>query len=80
MLTDNELQSLRNLGNEAEAAADEIAKLRADVALLRTAMEDAFYQMSKARIWGGMDWHYNQLHPMHYRPAMERLRQVLDRA
>ena len=28
MLTDKELQSLRNLGNEAEAAADEIANLR----------------------------------------------------
>jgi hypothetical protein len=28
MLTDQELQSLRKLGNEAEAAADEIANLR----------------------------------------------------
>ena len=28
MLTDQELQSLRNLGNESEAAADEICKLR----------------------------------------------------
>lgn len=28
MLTDKELQSLRNMGNEAEAAADEIAELR----------------------------------------------------
>ncbi len=27
MLTDQELQSLRNLGNEAEMAADEIARL-----------------------------------------------------
>lgn len=34
MLTDQELQSLRNLGNEAEAAADEIAELRAAYALL----------------------------------------------
>lgn len=32
MLTDQELQSLRNQGNEAEAAADEIAALRAEVA------------------------------------------------
>lgn len=31
MLTDKELQSLRNLGNEAEAAADEIVRLRADL-------------------------------------------------
>lgn len=29
MLTDRELQSLRNLGNESEMAADEIAELRA---------------------------------------------------
>jgi hypothetical protein len=35
MLTDQELQTLRNLGNEAEAAADEIARLRA--ALVRIA-------------------------------------------
>lgn len=34
MLTDQELQSLRNQGNEAEAAADEIAELRAAYALL----------------------------------------------
>ena len=28
MLTDRELQGLRNMGNEAEAAADEIDRLR----------------------------------------------------
>lgn len=31
MLTKQELQSLRNLGNEAEAAADEIERLRAEL-------------------------------------------------
>lgn len=34
MLTDQELQSLRNRGNEAEAAADEIADLRATLAMV----------------------------------------------
>ena len=29
MLTDRELQTLRNMGNESEAAADEIDRLRA---------------------------------------------------
>lgn len=29
MLTDQELQNLRNMGNEAESAADEICSLRA---------------------------------------------------
>jgi hypothetical protein len=32
MLTDQELQTLRNMGNEAEAAADEIVSLRAELA------------------------------------------------
>ena len=32
MLTDQELQSLRNMGNESETAADEIAQLRAELA------------------------------------------------
>lgn len=35
MLTDQELQTLRNQGNEAEAAADEIERLRAAVAAER---------------------------------------------
>ncbi len=33
MLTDQELQSLRNMGNESEAAADEIARLREFLAI-----------------------------------------------
>jgi hypothetical protein len=37
MLTNKELQSLRNLGNEAEAAVDEIERLRAVVAKGRAA-------------------------------------------
>ena len=55
-------------------------KLRAEIARLRATMEGATYQLSKARIWGGMEWHYNPLHPMHYKPALDRLREVLDRA
>lgn len=59
-------------------AADEIERLRAEVAMLRATMEEATYQLSKARIWGGMDWHYNPLHPMHYKPALDKMREVLD--
>lgn len=61
-------------------AADEIKRLRGEVLLLRATMESAAYQLSKARIWGGMEWHYNPLHPMYYKPALERLREVLDKA
>lgn len=35
MLTERELQTLRNMGNEAEAAADEIVSLRAELAALK---------------------------------------------
>jgi hypothetical protein len=49
-----------------------------EIARLRAAMEDATYQLSKARIWGGMEWTYNPLHPIHYKPALDRLREVLD--
>jgi hypothetical protein len=45
MLTDRELQSLRNLGNEAEAAADEIERLRAEVEMLREDAERLEYLM-----------------------------------
>jgi hypothetical protein len=59
-------------------AVAEIERLRGEAAMLRATMEDAAYQLSKARIWGGMDWHYNPLHPMHYKPALDKMRGVLD--
>lgn len=30
------------------------------------------------RIWSGMDWHYNPIHPVKYRPMVERVRTALD--
>lgn len=44
----------------------------------RTAAVYAVHQLEKARIWGGMGWQYNPLHPLHYRSALERLRDVLE--
>lgn len=44
---------------------------------LRMAVSHAVHQLEKARIWNGMEWHYNPLHPLHYRSALERLRDVL---
>lgn len=38
---------------------------------------DAAHTMEKARIWGGMDWHYNPLHPIHYTPMLKRLNEAL---
>ena len=52
-------------------AADEIERLRA-------ALVEAEHAMTKARVWGGMAWHYNPLHPMHYVPALEAIRAALQ--
>ena len=38
-MTDQELQTLRNMGNEAEAAADEIERLTAEQTLIRVGGE-----------------------------------------
>ena len=52
-------------------------KVAAERERWRVPAEYAAHQLEKARIWGGMEWTYNQLHPMHYRSALERLRDVL---
>lgn len=43
----------------------------------RQAAEYAAHQLEKARVWGGTEWHYNPLHPLHYLSALERLRDAL---
>jgi len=48
-------------------------RLQARVAHLEQLVTDAVYMLDKARIWGGMDWHYNPLHPIHYKPMRDRL-------
>ena len=44
---------------------------------LRAALVDAEHALTKARIWGGMEWHDNPLHPMFYVPALEKLQAAL---
>jgi hypothetical protein len=39
---------------------------------------DAAYTLDKARIWNGMGWTYNPLHPVHYAPMRERLSNECD--
>ena len=61
VLLDQELQSLRNMGNECEAAADEIVRLRH---LLGRAADKALtladsYEMAVARLVLAMDY----MHP-----------------
>ena len=44
---------------------------------LRDLLVDTIYQLEKARIWNGMDWAYNPLHPIIYLPVLEKLRKAL---
>lgn len=30
------------------------------------------------RIWGGMDWSYNPIHPFKYLPMLDRVQKALD--
>ena len=56
----------------------EIERLRERVKVLEELITDAVYTLSKARIWNGMGWTYNPLHPIHYTPMRERLSNEAD--
>ena len=53
-------------------------RLREKVAHLEQLVTDATYTLSKARIWNGMDWTYNPLHPVIYTQMRERLSNEAD--
>jgi hypothetical protein len=53
-------------------------RLRERVVHLEQLVTDAVYTLSKARIWGGMEWTYNPLHPMYYAPMRDRLAAEAD--
>ena len=63
----------------AVKAETRIKELEAANAELLTALVDVSYTLEKARIWGGMDWHYNPLHPVHYLPARDKARAVIEK-
>ena len=33
--------------------------------------------LNGSKIWGGMDWSYNPIHPVKYRPVAEKVRKAL---
>jgi hypothetical protein len=67
-----------------------MTKILIDEAVVRQALEDFVdikYGLEKSRIWGGTDWTYNPMHPVHYLPLrdkaearMESLNQALANA
>ena len=52
---------------QAQACADELVAALSDIA----------HGLENARIWGGMKWEYNPLHPIHYVPLRDKARAVL---
>ena len=82
----DELVALHGYPLSIKAAAElrrldaERDSLRASMAQLLEALKDIAYQLEKARIWGGMDWHYNPLHPIHYLPARDKARAAIAAA
>ena len=34
--------------------------------------------LNGSKIWGGMDWSYNPIHPVKYLPVAEKVRKALD--
>ena len=59
------------------ALATEVRAYAAERERWREAASFAAHQLEKARIWGGTEWTYGPLHPLHYRSALERLHDVL---
>jgi hypothetical protein len=62
-----------DLLDAAKEAANEIDRLQARVAHLEQLVTDAVYMLSKARMWNGMGWTYNPLHPVIYTQMRDRL-------
>lgn len=61
------IDDVREYGKACAAAERERIKV------LERLVIDAAYSLKKARIWNGMGWTYNPLHPVHYAPMRERL-------
>jgi hypothetical protein len=43
-------------------------------------LNDIVYGLEKSRIWGGMDWTYNPIHPVNYLPLRDKARAAIAKA
>ena len=41
-------------------------------------LADLVRLLEGSRVWGGMDWTYNPIHPVKYLPIKDRVREALD--
>lgn len=59
-------------------AAQACTDLEAENQRLREALIDIKYGLEGARIWGGMEWAYNPLHPFKYLPLIAKAEGALE--
>lgn len=64
---------IAELERERDALRSELAEARTRITHLERLVIDACYTLEKARMWDGMDWYYNPLHPVHYKPMRDKL-------
>jgi len=60
-----------------QAEVERLARVNAE---LVEALNDIVYGLEKSRIWGGMDWTYNPIHPVNYLPLRDKARAALAKA
>ena len=65
---------------DIEQAAAELRRLHEENKALLSALSDVAYGLESARIWGGMEWAYNPLHPFKYLPLRDKARAAIAKA
>ena len=65
---------------DIEQAAAELRRLHEENKALLSVLSDVAYGLESARIWGGMDWTYNPLHPYKYLPLRDKARAAIAKA
>ena len=66
--------------NYGKEAAAELRRLHEENKALLSVLSDVAYGLESARIWGGMDWTYNPLHPFKYLPLRDKARAAIAKA
>ncbi|CAB4141450.1 hypothetical protein UFOVP417_18 [uncultured Caudovirales phage] len=75
----NELESYIGRPVCTDAAA-ELRRLHEENKALLSVLSDVAYGLESARIWGGMDWSYNPIHPFKYLPLRDKARAAIAEA
>lgn len=55
---------------------EQVKKMQADP--MFQLLVDIDKMLSGSRVWGGMDWTYQPIHPFKYLPVKDKVREALD--